>query len=51
MFSDQPDLQRIEDMENKFNEVSRVVAALEKALDEYAAIKACYMISWMRKPF
>ena len=33
------DLQRIEDMENKFNEVSRVVAALDKALDEYAAVK------------
>lgn len=45
------DLQRIEDMENKFNDVSGVVAALEKAFDEYAAIKACYMISWMRKPF
>ena len=29
----------ITDLQNKFNEVSKVVAALDKALDEYAAIK------------
>ena len=34
------DLQRIKDFEYKFNEVSRVMAALDMALDEYADIKS-----------
>ena len=34
----QTDLQRIKDFEYKFNEVSRVMAALYMALDEYADI-------------
>jgi hypothetical protein len=36
----QTDLQRIKDFEYKFNEVSRVMAALDMALDEYADIKS-----------
>ena len=36
----QTDLQRIKDYEYKFNEVSRVMAALDMALDEYADIKS-----------
>ena len=34
------DLQRIKDFEYKFNELSRVLAALDTALDEYADIKS-----------
>ena len=34
------DLQRIKDFECKFNEASRVLAALDKALDEYTDIKS-----------
>ena len=34
------DLQRINDFEYKFNEVSRVMAALDMALHEYADIKS-----------
>lgn len=34
------DLQRIKDYEYKFSEVSRVMAALDMALDEYADIKS-----------
>ena len=34
------DIQRITDLEYKFNEVSRVMAALDMALDEYADIKS-----------
>ena len=34
------DLQRIKDFEYKFNEVSRVMAALDMAQDEYADIKS-----------
>ena len=33
------DLKRIEDLEHKFNEVSRVLAALDMAFDEYTDIK------------
>ena len=33
-------IQRITDLEYKFSEVSRVMAALDKALDEYADIKS-----------
>lgn len=33
------DIQRIKDFEYKFNEVSRVLAALEKAMDEWAEVK------------
>ena len=33
------DLQRIKDFEYKFNEVSRVLAALDMALDEFAGVK------------
>ena len=34
------DLQRIKDYEYKFSKVSRVMAALDMALDEYADIKS-----------
>lgn len=34
------DIQRIKDFEYKFNEVSRVMATLDMALDEYADIKS-----------
>lgn len=34
------DIQRIKDFEYKFNEVSRVMAALDMALDEYIDIKS-----------
>ena len=33
------DLQRIKDLEYKFSEVSRVLAALDMALDEFAGVK------------
>lgn len=33
------DIKRIEDLEYKFNEVSRVMAALDMAFDEYTDIK------------
>ena len=33
------DLQRIKDLEYKFSEVSRVMAALDMALDEFADVK------------
>ena len=34
------DLQRIKDLEYKFSEVSRVLAALDMALDEFAGVKS-----------
>lgn len=37
------DLQRIKDYEYKFSEVSRVMAALDMALDEYADIILSYI--------
>lgn len=36
------DIQRIKDFEYKFNEVSRVLAALEKATEEWADVK-CWL--------
>ena len=36
----QTDIQRIKDFEYKFNEVSRVMAALDMAMDEYTDIKS-----------
>ena len=33
------DLQRIKDLEYKFSEVSRVLAALDMALDEFVGVK------------
>lgn len=34
------DLQRIKDLEYKFSEVSRVLAALDMALDEFSGVKS-----------
>lgn len=36
----QTDIQRIKDFEYKYSEITRVLAALDMALDEYAGIKS-----------